>query len=95
MAELADHSPTHHANAIKAQLLLVQGGRDYRVSPEHAKAMRRALDRAGKSYEGYFPAQETHSFYDKENRREYYTKVLEFLQNNLHPEEHRLPEGKK
>ncbi|MBL8255746.1 MAG: S9 family peptidase [Pseudoxanthomonas mexicana] len=85
MAELADRSPTHHAGAIKAQLLLVQGGRDYRVSPEHAKAMKRALEQAGKPYQGYFPAQETHSFYDKDNRRQYYTRVLEFLQANLQP----------
>ena len=83
LAELADRSPTRHARAIKAQLLLVQGGRDYRVSPEHAKAMTRALDQAGKPYQGYFPAQETHSFYDKENRMDYYGKVLAFLHANL------------
>lgn len=85
MVELADRSPTQHADAIRAELLLVQGGRDHRVSPEHAKALRRALDKAGKAYQGYFPPQETHSFYNEGNRKEYYSRVLSFLKENLQP----------
>ncbi|MDR7069224.1 dipeptidyl aminopeptidase/acylaminoacyl peptidase [Pseudoxanthomonas japonensis] len=85
MAELSERSPTRHAGRIRSELLLVQGGRDYRVSPEHAKAMRRALESAGKKYQGYFPSQETHSFYNEGNRKEYYSRVLSFLGEHLGP----------
>jgi dipeptidyl aminopeptidase/acylaminoacyl peptidase len=82
-AILRANSPTAHAGEISAELMIVQGGRDRRVSPEHAKAMRRALETAGKQYEGFFPSQETHGFYDDVNRRDYYSRVLAFLQRNL------------
>lgn len=80
---LAMNSSTQHADKIKAAILLVQGGRDPRVSPEHVKLMQRALDRAGKSYEAYRPLQETHGFYGAETRLEYYRRVLGFLDANL------------
>jgi hypothetical protein len=37
------------------------------------------LDKVGKKYEGYFPKDETHGIYGDENREEYYTRVLRFL----------------
>lgn len=76
-------SPTHNADRIKAALLLVQGGRDGRVSPQHVRAMKAALDAAGKSYEGYFPPSETHGFFADKSRREYYVRVLDFLDRHL------------
>lgn len=82
-AALVELSPTRHAGRIKAAVMLVQGGRDPRVSPQHARAMRTALDAAGKSYEGYFPPHETHGFYADKSRREYYTRVLAFLDRHL------------
>lgn len=42
---------------------------DERVPPAHAKAMKRALDKEGKYYETYFPAQESHGFYGDASRR--------------------------
>ena len=80
---LALRSPARHASKIGAKIMLVQGGRDPRVSPEHVRAMRKALDEAGKQYEGYFPAEETHGFYREKSRREYYSRVLSFLQRSL------------
>jgi dipeptidyl aminopeptidase/acylaminoacyl peptidase len=55
-AEIARRSAVRRAKEIKAGVTLVHGGRDVRVSPEHAKAMRKALDEAGVPYEGHFPA---------------------------------------
>lgn len=83
MAQLRDASPTAHARDIRARVLLVQGMRDRRVSPEHLRAMRRALDEAGIAYDGYFPSDETHGFYGEESRRKYYESVLRFLDRNL------------
>lgn len=82
-ADLLQRSPTQHASRIDVPLLLVQGGWDPRVSPEHAKAMVRALDKAGKRYETYFPASEGHGFFTEKSRREYYSQVISFLDRNL------------
>jgi dienelactone hydrolase len=78
-AELVRYSPTQRVSDLKADLLLVHGVRDPRVSYEHAKAMQAALARAGKKYEGYFPRNETHGIYGDDNREEYYGRVLRFL----------------
>ncbi|WP_082611057.1 S9 family peptidase [Lysobacter sp. Root916] len=83
MAELRRQSPTAHAAKIKADLMLVQGMRDERVSPEHLRMMKRALEEAGKPYEGYFPSQETHGFYGEKSKRQYYERVLGFLDKHL------------
>ncbi|UHQ24509.1 S9 family peptidase [Lysobacter sp. 5GHs7-4] len=82
-AELERISPASHAGEIKAGILLVHGMLDERVPPAHAKAMKRALDKAGKYYETYFPAQEAHGFYGDASRRKYYDTVLAFLDKHL------------
>lgn len=83
--ELTKYSPVTYASSIKADVLLIHGLRDQRVSFEHAKAMRSALEKAGKHYEGYFPRNETHGIYGEENREEYYQKVLAFLDKRIGP----------
>lgn len=80
---LVDRSPSRHVDKIRAKIMLVQGGRDPRVSREHVRGMRRALDQAGIPYEGYFPPEETHGFFRENSRREYYSRVLSFLQRSL------------
>lgn len=80
---MREMSPVAHAGEIKAALFLVHGVRDDRVSYEHAKAMRDALDQAGKKYESWFPRNETHGIYGDENREEYYERVLKFLDANI------------
>ncbi len=82
-ARLREDSPSNHAAAIRAELLIVQGGRDRRVPPEHARIMRRELDKAGKRYEWYLAGDETHGFHDDRSEREYYTRVLGFLGRHL------------
>ncbi|MBU8975212.1 prolyl oligopeptidase family serine peptidase [Lysobacter sp. MMG2] len=82
-AQLRQASPTAHAGNIRARVMLVQGMRDRRVSPEHLRAMRRALDEAKIPYDGYFPSDETHGFYGVESRRKYYESVLRFLDRSL------------
>lgn len=80
---LRAESPTAHAGAIKAGLLIAQGRRDYRVSPEHMRIMTRALDAAGKTYELYAPHNETHGFFNDATAREYYERVFAFLARHL------------
>ncbi len=81
--KLHSASPVKHAAKIQADVMLVHGVHDDRVSYEHAKAMRVALDAVGKPYEGYFPADETHGIHGHENRKEYYMRVLRFLATRI------------
>lgn len=81
-ALLAD-SPSHHAAKIKAGLLLVQGGLDRRVSPQHLRILRKALDAEGKPYETYLPPEEGHGFHAEASRRVYYKRVIDFLARHL------------
>lgn len=83
MAQLREASPSAHAERIGARVMLVQGMRDERVSPEHLRAMQAALDAENIVYRGYFPSDETHGFYGEKSRRKYYESVLDFLDDNL------------
>ncbi len=82
-AERLAHSPTRHVGALQAPLLLVHGRRDQRVSFEHAKALKQAMDAAGKRYEEFTPRDETHGIYGDRNRDAYYRRVLAFLGTHL------------
>ena len=83
--ELHELSPVKHAGSIRADVLLVHGKRDSRVSFEHAKAMLAAFDRVGKPVEHDFIANETHGIHGDENRQAYYKQVLAFLDARLRP----------
>lgn len=76
-------SPVSRAANIKADVLLVHGRRDTRVSYEHAKAMLAAFERAGKPVEHEFFRDETHGIYGDENRALYYGRALGFLDRNI------------
>lgn len=77
--QLRAHSPVARAADIEADVLLVHGRRDSRVSFEHAKAMLAAFEKVGKSVEHDFFVNETHGIYGDENRERYYRRVLDFL----------------
>jgi len=76
-------SPVLMAERIKAPVFLAAGGQDRTAPIAHSKKMERALRNAGKSVETlYFPS-EGHGFYTDEHRREYYTRLLDFLARYL------------
>ncbi|MGY1459516.1 alpha/beta hydrolase family protein [Luteimonas sp. A649] len=81
-AKLAEASPNRFADRIKVPVLLAAGGED-RIAPvEHTKKMERALAKAGVPVEALYYPTEGHGFYVEANRRDYYTRLLAFL--NLH-----------
>ncbi|MEG3193550.1 alpha/beta fold hydrolase, partial [Lysobacter sp. D1-1-M9] len=82
-ARLREASPVTHAADIRAEVLLVHGRRDARVSYEHAKAMIEAFEKAGKPVEQEVFSNETHGIYGDENRSVYYTRVLGFLDRHI------------
>lgn len=80
---LAAVSPNRMADRIKVPVFLAAGGKDERAPIEHSRMMERALRSAGVPVETlYFPT-EGHGYYDDDNRREYYTRLLAFLATHL------------
>ncbi|NBB93908.1 MAG: prolyl oligopeptidase family serine peptidase [Gammaproteobacteria bacterium] len=86
MEQLRRNSPVHNVDKIKADLLLVHGGSDVRVVIGHMERLRTALDEIGKDYEWMVKEEEGHGFYDVDNRVDFYSKMLEFLDRNIGPE---------
>ena len=82
-AELARFSPTQHAAAIKAGVLLIHGGKDKTAPKEHAFLMKAALEKAGHPPEWYYVDYEGHGFYDTANRTEVYQRMENFFAKYL------------
>ena len=76
-------SPTTLADRIQVPVFLSAGAEDERAPPEHTKAMESALRRAGKPVEMVIYPKEGHGYYIPENRRDYYTRLLNFLGTHL------------
>lgn len=82
-AELASVSPNRLAERIKVPVLLAAGGEDKIAPIEHSRLMERALRKQGVPVETLYQPNEGHGFYAPENRAEYYTKLLQFLDRHL------------
>ena len=76
-------SPAYNAAKIKADILIIHGGKDQRAPLQQAKSLKKALDAAGKKYQWFVLPNEGHGYYDESNRLKVYTKVLEFLDNEI------------
>ena len=82
-AALHEQSPVKHVGRIDVPVLLVHGRHDARVSFEHARAMVAAMEKARRPMDTFFFVDETHGIHGEENRREYYGRVLTFLDAHL------------
>ncbi|MBN8480022.1 MAG: S9 family peptidase [Xanthomonadales bacterium] len=81
--EQAQNSPVNYAERIKAKVMLIVGGEDVRVPPEHGEKMRAALVKAGKAPEWLYYRTEGHGIYNDDTRLEMLTKVIAFLDANI------------
>jgi len=79
----AEHSPVNHASVIKASLFLAHGGEDERAPIEQYEALEKALKKAGKPFKSLVFKREGHGFFKQKNREEFYTELLEFLDENI------------
>jgi dipeptidyl aminopeptidase/acylaminoacyl peptidase len=82
-AQLAAFSPVNRVEQLKAHLLIAHGRHDERAPMEHATALKKALEKAGKPYEWLEFADETHGFYSESNQQIYFTKVQQYLAQHL------------
>lgn len=82
-AQLDAASPNRHADRIKVPVFLAAGRADFVAPVEHTEKMETALRQAGVPVETLYYPKEGHGFYDVEHRREFYTRLLDFLDRNI------------
>jgi len=82
-AFLARHSPTSQAEKVKIPVFLAHGTKDETTQLDQAEKMRDALIKVGNTPEWMLVKNEGHGFYDKEHRREFYTRLETFLKKHL------------
>lgn len=81
--ELGAVSPNRMADRIKAPVFLAAGGEDQRAPIEHSRMMEKALKSAGVPVETLYYPTEGHGFYVDANRKEFYTRLLAFLNRHI------------
>ncbi len=79
----ADVSPNRIAHRIKVPVFLSAGHEDETAPVEHTEMMEAALKKAGVPVETLYFKTEGHGIYKLEHRREFYAKLLTFLQKNI------------
>jgi len=87
--DLRARSPVHNLDKLKAPVLIVHGGKDFRVDIKHAHRLRKGLEKLGKPYEWMLKPNEGHGFYKPENRLELYERMLSFLEKHIGDDAHR------
>ncbi|GGK11292.1 alpha/beta hydrolase family protein [Luteimonas terricola] len=80
---LAAVSPSRMATRIKVPVFLAAGGEDEVAPVEHTRKMERALQAANVPVESLYYRNEGHGFYVDANRREYYSRLLDFLGRHI------------
>ncbi|TWT18561.1 S9 family peptidase [Luteimonas marina] len=83
VAALQAVSPNLRAAEIKVPVLLAAGGEDFIAPIEHTKRMEAALKRTGGTVEALYYPKEGHGFYEIAHRREFYTRLLRFLDTHI------------
>ncbi|MFZ2753222.1 MAG: S9 family peptidase [Lysobacteraceae bacterium] len=81
--DLGPVSPSRIADKIKAPVFLSAGHEDPRVPIEQSEMMEAALKKAGVPVETLYFKTEAHGIYKLEHRREFYAKLLMFLQKHI------------
>lgn len=80
---MAERSPINHVDKIRVPLLMGYGRQDPRVVLDHALNLEKELKRHEVDYELIIKDKEGHGFRKFENQVEWYTKLIEFLDENL------------
>lgn len=85
--QLQETSPVYRARALQTPLMLIQGGRDERVDPEHARRLLRMLQLQGTPVTGLWFENEAHGIRSHKNVHRMWRGIAGFLQQHL-DEEH-------
>lgn len=82
---LKKYSPLYNADKIRVPVFLAHGGDDERTTPTQAKRMHEALQSSNAGHEWMFVETEGHGFYNVRYEREFYERLLKFLDKHLKP----------
>ena len=80
---LRDRSPINHVDKIQVPLLMAYGLQDPRVVIDHALDLEKELKKHEVDYELIIEKKEGHGFVRFENQVEFYSKLIEFLDEHL------------
>ena len=80
---LWDRSPIAHVDRLKAKVMLIVGGQDWRVPPVQGESLHSALNKAHIEHEWLYQRTEGHGFYDEKNAEDMFGKVIAFLDRNI------------
>ncbi|HRJ17234.1 MAG TPA: prolyl oligopeptidase family serine peptidase, partial [Saprospiraceae bacterium] len=78
-----DNSPVNFADRLKGKYLLIHGMADDNVHFQHTAEMANALINANKQFDTYFYPNRNHGIYGGNTRIHLYSKMTEFLKENL------------
>ena len=81
--ELYAYSPVNFAEKIKANVMLIHGNKDVRVSVKNSEKMKANLEAVGKSVEYLNFSKAGHGVYGEAEREDLYTNLVRFLEDNL------------
>jgi dipeptidyl aminopeptidase/acylaminoacyl peptidase len=76
-------SPLYRAERIEAPLLILHGRKDKRVVPLMTEKMVEALEIEGKHHEVHWYDDEGHGWQARENRRDAFTRIRDFLRKHV------------
>jgi dipeptidyl aminopeptidase/acylaminoacyl peptidase len=76
-------SPVYRAERIEAPLLILHGRKDKRVVPLMTERMVEALEIEGKHHEVHWYDDEGHGWEKRENRRDAFGRILDFLKKHV------------
>lgn len=85
MQVLAAHSPINQLDRLKARVMLVVGGEDYRVPSIQGRSLHMALLKRGIAHTWIDQPDEMHGFYDEAHRAALFQSVLQFLGDSIGP----------
>ena len=85
MDVLSKHSPINQLDSLKAQVMLVVGGKDERVPSIQGLSLHQALANRHIAHGWLYKPNEQHGFYDEANNTELYTQLVQFLDANIGP----------
>jgi dipeptidyl aminopeptidase/acylaminoacyl peptidase len=83
MTVLANHSPINQLDALKANVMLVVGGKDKRVPSIQGISLHQALANRHIADQWLYKPDEMHGFYDEANNTEMYTQLVQFIGANI------------
>lgn len=81
--ELQRLSPIHHLDKLKAPVFIAHGDQDRRVSVEHAKRLRSALEDRDHPHEYLVELGEGHGFRDADNLSKLYSRIDAFIGEHI------------